>query len=254
MGNRVNDNRRRLLKGVVAAIIVSLMCVELGPASVAYGASDPAQALVLFAPRDNVVAGALQEMLLGVNLSQLSMRLDTLEDVNGTAQDMADSKHIYYAMDHRRLQDRADISHAAYADRFAPSTGASARFPGWRTAPSGNYAELYKTRGASWRAYSKSIAEGNGYAAADIASAQETLEQTAEAADEAYGNLEQIQAESQINKLLNAELAKLQVDLGRELDVKTAAAMNEQQANADDVSAFRAAIAGTLSPSVGEGY
>jgi hypothetical protein len=236
------------------AVAVSLLCAASAPAFAAEsGGSDPA--LVLLAPRDQVIAGALQEILLGVNVLQLSMRLVTLEDINETAQNMADTKHIYYAMDHRKLQDRANISHAAYANRFAPAAAASSRFPGWRTAPSGNYAELYKARSASWLAYAKSTAEGNGYAAADIRISQDTLRKAAKAADDAYGNLEQIQAESQINRLLNAELAKLQVDLGRELDVKTAAAMNEQQANADDVSAFRAAIAGTLSPpSAGVGY
>jgi hypothetical protein len=252
MGNLIN-RRGRLLRASALAVIVSLLCAASGPLWAAESGGS-SLSLVLLAPRDQVIAGALQEILLAANLVLLALRIATLEDINETAQNMADTKHIYYAMDHRKLQDRTDISQSAYIDRFAPATPPSARFPGWRTAPAGNYAELYKTRNASWRAYAKSVAEGNGYAASDIMTAQATLQKLVSAVDNAYGNLQQIQAESQINRFLNGELAKLQVDLGRELDVKTAAAMNEQQTNADDVSAFHAAVAPWSAASVGASY
>jgi hypothetical protein len=53
---------------------------------------------------------------------------------------------------------------------------------------------------------------------------------------------------------LNEQLSKLQVDLGRRLQLKIAVEMNEQQRNADEVSAFGAAVGTWGAASGGDRY
>jgi hypothetical protein len=177
-----------------------------------------------------------------------------MEKLNELMEEMADRKHLYYAMDHRKLQNTVSVGDAPYMARFAQTVSPESRFPGYRSAPGGNYAGLYKLRADEWRGYAAEAASGNAYAAADIKNEQTALAALVSATDNAYGNLEQIQAGAQINGFLNEQLTKLQTDLGRRLELKIAIEMNTQQRNADEVSAFASAVGTWSGVGAGGGY
>jgi hypothetical protein len=237
---------RRVVLMALAVAAALAVCAALPRASEAL--------LVMEAPRDQAVAFILQEILAAANALTLTERVLVMEKLNELMEEMAERKRLYYAMDHRKLQNTVSVGDAPYMAHFAETLSIGTRFHGYRSAPGGNYAEMYKSRADEWRGYAADAASGNGYAAADIKNEQAVLASLAAATDNAYGNLEQIQSGAQINNFLNEQLSKLQVDLGRRLQLKIAVEMNEQQRNADEVSAFGAAVGTWGAASGGDGY
>jgi hypothetical protein len=236
---------RRVLRALAVAVVLAF-CGAAPRASEAL--------LVAEAPRDQVVAFILQEILAAANLATLAERKLAMDKLNEIMEEMAERKHLYYAMDHRKLQDTVAVGDASYIARFAQTVPPESRFPGYRSAPGGNYAAMYRNRAGEWRTYAADTASGNAYAASDIKNEQTALAALAAATDNAYGNLEQIQAGAQINNFLNEQLSKLQVDLGRRLELKIAIEMNAQQRNADEVSAFASAVGTWSGAGAGGGY
>jgi hypothetical protein len=236
---------RRVLRALAVAAALAV-CIAAPRAAEAL--------LVMEAARDQAVAFILQEILAAANALTVTERVTVMENLNELMEEMADRKRLYYAMDHRKLQNTVAVGDAPYMAHFSQTVSPGTRFPGYRSAPGGNYADMYKRRANEWRDYAADAASGNAYAAADIRDEQTALAALVTATDGAYGNLEQIQAGAQINNFLNEQLSKLQTDLGRRLELKIATEMNAQQRNADEVSAFASAVGTWSGAGAGGGY
>ena len=237
----------RALAGVAAVLLF---------AGAAHSAADPYEQ-VWKAPRDQAVAMVAQTILAGIENGTLGERDNKiLPELKKLIDDMAETKHLHYGMDHRRLDDLVREMEGKVYDYYAGASESAGRvtYPGYRPAPNGNYAALYRSRVNNWEEYMRKVTEGNGKAAEDVRKAASEVKKLNDASDEAYGYLQLIQADARINNFVNEELVKLQADLGRRLDLKVSIEMNDAQERADELSAFEAAVASWKNSGAGREY
>lgn len=128
------------------------------------------------------------------------------------------------------------------------------RYPGYRTEVETDYSTLYKDRVVDWQKYYLAALEVNQLEAKRIIDQQAFLGELHAAASSAVGQNQLIQAGNQIAVYMAQQMTQLRLDMQRQIESQSTYMLDHKQGEADDHSAFEAAVGTWKKPSTGKSY
>jgi hypothetical protein len=205
-----------------------------------------------------VSMGIQMGIVLADKYSSLSPWKDKSDEQDERADRVARTGHANFQTDHRLLADdnltSSDVMGYAKSVRDGAIQTGDAAFVSSRDMGKGLHADRYEARIGAWMADMKGAIVKNKSAALDIIDAQRDINKMAQNVQGSTGYTRQIHAGTIIQLYAGSEMAKLQADIGRRLEVEALFMANEQNERTDRLEAFSAASSTWSRIDAGDGF
>jgi P-type conjugative transfer protein TrbJ len=105
-----------------------------------------------------------------------------------------------------------------------------------------DFAKLYRDRVNQWQDFAKVTLQANNMAVSDIKDDQQVIKKLHDQSRDSIGQMQALQAGNEIATFMSQEIAKMRMDMARQIDLQTEVAQNEEQIRADEQAAFENAV------------
>lgn len=128
------------------------------------------------------------------------------------------------------------------------------RYPGYRSISDIDYPTFYKNKTADWQSYYRAAMEANHLEAKRILDEQAFLNELHNAANNAVGQNQMIQAANQIAVYMAQQMTQLRLDLHRQIESQSTYMLDHKQNEVDEQVAWEEAVGTWRKPSTGKSY